>query len=535
MSKTQTTSSSSWRDTSRDGLRNRAEDFLISNLRPFWALVNRTPFLARFFNKLLVNGLVRKAPARPLPLSTLASYTSWRSLTDRTYFDRYLPPHEAADLPPLDKVAELFAVGPDGPKQSDRSTLLFPVFAQWFTDSWLLTRDGEPTRTNSPHQIDLNPLYGLTPDVTSTLRCLSETKGERGRLKSEIVNKEEWSPLLFDASGGRKPEFAKLPEPLKLPGNWPKEKRATLFAFGGERANSTAFTAMMNTLFLREHNRLCRVLEATHPKWNDERVFQTARNINIVQLMKIAVEEYVNHISSAWFRFFFDPAPGYQAEWNRPNWIPIEFNLLYRWHSLVPEQVEWNGEVQQMKLLIFDNTKLVRDGLGCGFDSASRTRAWKLGLFNTPDFLVPIEALSIQQGRTNNLATYNDYREALQYPRLTRFEQISGDPRVVEVLRKVYGDVDKIEFFAGIFAEETPPRLAVTPIVMRMVAVDAFSHLLTNPLLAPLVYNEETFSMEGMATIQATRNFKDLLERNIPQPPGSFKVTMEQDGVEVVA
>jgi hypothetical protein len=28
--------------------------------------------LARFFNKLLVNGLVRKAPARPLPLSTTA-------------------------------------------------------------------------------------------------------------------------------------------------------------------------------------------------------------------------------------------------------------------------------------------------------------------------------------------------------------------------------------------------------------------------------------------------------------------------------
>ena len=29
------------------------------------------------------------------------------------------------------------------------------------------------------------------------------------------------------------------------------------------------------------------------------------------------------------------------APWNRSNWIAIEFNLLYRWHSLVPD---WIGE-----------------------------------------------------------------------------------------------------------------------------------------------------------------------------------------------
>jgi prostaglandin-endoperoxide synthase 2 len=364
---------------------------------------------------------------------------------------------------------------------------------------------------------------------------LSKTKGERGRLKSEIVDGEEWAPLLYDGSGDKKLEFAAVPGPLRLPAIWPANKRATLFAFGGERANSTTYTAMMNTLFLREHNRLCRVLEAAHPEWDDERVFQTARNINIVQLMKITVEEYINHISSAWLRFRFDPTAGYHAEWNRPNWIPLEFNLLYRWHSLVPANAEWNGEVQPMESLIFDNTKLLRDGLGRGFDSASRTRAWKLGLFNTPAFLLPVEAASIKQGQKNNLATYNDYRKAVQYPRVTRFEQISGDQRVVDGLRQVYGHVDKIEFFVGIFAEDMPPRLATTPMIMRMVAVDAFSHLLTNPLLAPLVYNAATFSAEGMAAIKATATFKDLLERNVPQPPGTYKVTMELDGVEVVA
>ncbi|MGC2224585.1 MAG: peroxidase family protein [Methylocella sp.] len=520
----------SGRDTSRDGLRNRFEFYLATNFRAFWEFVNRTPFLARIFNYLVVNNAVRKGPARPFPLSTFAPYTSWQSLTDRTYFARYLPPREATDLPPIEKVTELFAVGPDGPTLSERSTLLLPVFAQWFTDSFLLTDDYNRLRTKTPHQVDLNPVYGMSPDVTNVLRLRSEAAGQRGRLKTETVNGEEWAPRLYDSAGVKKPEFAIVPPPLRLPAQWPAEKRAALFAFGGERANSSAFTSMMNTLFIREHNRLCRVLESAHPSWDDERVFQTACNINIVQLIRIVVEEYINHMSNAWFRCLSDPKPCYRAEWNRPNWIPIEFNLLYRWHSFVPEYVAWNGEAQPMESFFFDNTALLREGLARGFDNASRTRSWKLGLFNTARFLLPVEADSIRQGRECKLATYNDYREVMQYPRLTRFEQINSNPRVVDALRRLYGHVDKIEYFVGLFAEEVPPRLAVTPIIQRMVSVDAFSHALTNPLLAPLIFNAETFSSEGMEVIQAIATLKDVVERNIAKRPNNIKVTMEFDG-----
>jgi prostaglandin-endoperoxide synthase 2 len=547
MGKALTTGNIGRRDTSRDGLINRLEYCFTSNLRPFWCLVNRIPPLSRFFNYVLINRLVSMAPARPLPLSTLSPYTSWQSLSDRTYFGRYLPPRKADPPIDIDQVAKLFEIGSEGPTLSDRSTLLFPVFAQWFTDGWLQTRPGpRRIRTYSKHQIDLNPLYGLEPDglepdglkpdglkpdVTRALRRMSEIRGERGRMKSEIIDREEWAPRLYDADGGKKPEFMGVPDPFGVKAS---PNPATLFAFGSDRANATAYTAMMNTLFLREHNRLCQMLEAAHPRWDDEQVFQTARNINIALLMKIVVEVYINHISSAWLRFRFNPKIGYHADWNRPNWIPIEFNLLYRWHSLVPKTVDWNGKVK-MESLRLDNTRLLRDGLGCALDSASSTPAWKLGLFNTPDFLFEVEKASIQQGRDNELATYNEYREAVKFPRVTRFEQINGDPRVVDALRRVYGHVDKIEYFVGIFAEETPSRLGVTPIIMRMVAVDAFSHLLTNPLLAPLVYNAATFSAEGLETIQNTRTLKDLLERNIPHSSGSYRATMELNGAEVVA
>jgi prostaglandin-endoperoxide synthase 2 len=522
------------RDTSCDGLRNTVEAALLSGFQPFWAVVNKTPWLARFANRLIVNNAVLKVPCRPLALSTQASYTNWAALTDRTWFSRYLPPAPQDRLPPVAEVASLFRLHPDrAPVLSDRSTLLFPMFAQWFTDGFLMT-DADRRRTRTNHQIDLSQLYGLDPTVTAVLRRRSQLPGEKGKLKSVSSGNGEWAPPLYDAAGARDPTFALVPEPTHLPSDWPLEKRAALFAFGGERANSTVFTAAISTLFLREHNRICTELERDNPGWDDERVFQTARNINIVLLIKLVVEEYINHISPYWMRLLADPTPTYTARWNRENWIPVEFNLLYRWHSLVPTSATWEGASVDLAGLRFDNRMLLRDGLVTAFAGASQTRAWRIGLFNTAPMLDGAEAASIQQGRDNRLASYNDYRALFKYPRVTRFEQISSDPLVVSELRRIYSDVDRIEYFAGLFAEELPPRSAVPPLIGRMVAADAFSHALTNPLLSPHVYNVGTFTTSGMEVIEKTATLADLLARNDVVPAGT-RISMEADGYRSVA
>ena len=507
---------------------------LLSGLEPVWAFVNKTPWLTRIANRLIVNNAVLKAPCRPLAFSTKAPYTDWEALTDRTWFSRYLPPAPQDQLPPVADVASLFKLRPDRPPVlSDRSTLLFPSFAQWFTDGFLMT-DQDRRRTRTNHLIDLSQLYGLDPTVTAVLRRRSELPGEKGKLKSVTSGTGEWPPSLYDAAGQRDPMFALVPEPTHLPGDWPIEKRAALFAFGGERANSTAFTASINTLFLREHNRLSTMLERDNPGWDDERVFQTARNINIVLLIKVVVEEYINHISPYWMRLLADPTPAYTAKWNRETWIPVEFNLLYRWHSLVPTSATWGGASVDLAALRFDNRLLLRDGLVAALAGASQTRAWRIGLFNTTPMLDLVEVASIQQGRDNRLARYNDYRALMQYPKVTRFEQINSDPLVVSELRRIYADVDRIEYFTGLFAEELPPRSAVPPLIGRMVAADAFSHALTNPLLSPLVYHAGTFTTAGMEVIEKTATLADLLARNDHVQAGT-RISMEADGYRSVA
>ena len=516
------------RDTSADGLRNKIEYALLSRLQPFWAFVNRTPWLQRFISRFVVDNAVRKLPSRPLALSTMHDYSSWASLNDRTWFGRYLPPAAQTGLPALADLAEIYRVRPDGPRLSDRSTLLFPSFAQWFTDGFLMT-DTNRLKTRTNHQIDLCQVYGLTPAMTDAVREKNETAGRRGRLRTVMTETGEWAPPLYDAAGARIPGMEALPDPIKLSDTWPLDKKRTLFAFGGERANSNVYTAAINTLFLREHNRLCAILEQREPGWDDTRVFETARNINIVQLIRIVVEEYINHISPYWLQLSADPAPAYTADWNRPNWIPVEFNLLYRWHSLVPDRVSWRGEAVPLTECQFDNTRSLAEGLEAAFVSASDTQAWALGLFNTAAMLQPIETISVQQGRDNRLASYNDYRENAQYPRVTRFEQISGDPKVVDALRRHYGHVDRIEFFVGLFAEELPARSAVPSLLGRMVASDAFSHALTNPLLSPAVYNAATFSQAGLDAIAGTRSLADLVARNT-RGWGQGRVSMEWPG-----
>ena len=69
-------------------------------------------------------------------------------------------------------------------------------------------------------------------------------------------------------------------------------------------------------------------------------------------------------------------------------------------------------------------------------------------------------------------------------------------------------------------------------LIGRMVGVDAFSQALTNPLLAPRVFNEQTFSERGMEIIaQHARGSRTILHRNIPESArASYLVTMTREG-----
>jgi prostaglandin-endoperoxide synthase 2 len=500
------------RSTARDGWANRLETYVTTHFGPVWDLIQRNMRVRRAVNRFLINRAVLRMPTRPNPLSTMAPYTSWASLTDRTFDGRHLPPDPElnGDVPPIERVTQLFAR--TGPViKCPKSTVLFAYFAQWFTDGFLRgdrPTPGDPRKNTSNHEIDLCQLYGLGPQVTKLIRT-----GEGGLLHSQFLDGEEF-PLHLCDNGVIKSEFHGLHvidfDQLSV------EQKNGLFAMGSDRANTQIGFAMLNVLFLREHNRIARLLAAEYPGWDDERIFSTARSILTVLLLKIVIGEYINHIAPYHFKFFADPTAFRNEPWYRQNWMAIEFNLLYRWHSLIPSTLDIGNREVPTGETLFDNEMIIERGLGAMFEDASTQPAGRIGLFNTDKVLIDIEEKSILQARRVQIASYNDYRENCHFPRVAGFDQISGDTRVQQALRDLYGTVDRIEYYVGLFAEDQRPNSALPALMGRMVGADAFSQALANPLLASRVFNEKTFSPLGMAMIGTPTRLADLVQRNTP-------------------
>lgn len=508
----------------------------------FFVLLVLSKISPRLASRLMIWQILRQSRFRPHPFSMVHDYTSWTSLTDKRFSARHLPARKAARLPDVAKILPIFRRDFSGPVFCEKSTCLFPAFAQYLTDGFVRTRmpvgqetDEVRKQTTSNNEIDMCPLYGRLPEQTKALRLLSEIPGEKGRLKSQMLQidsgqKEEFSPFLLDDSGKIKPEFEVLDVPLGLPRQTNPDLLRLIFAVGGDRVNAVPTVSLLNTLFLREHNRVAGLIEAANPQWDDERVFQTARNVVIVLFIKLVVEEYINHIRPEPAAFVVDPSIAWHAAWNKPNWITTEFSLLYRWHSLIPDEMQWNGVNLTIDRLFLNNQPVISGGLAQGFIDLSSQKAGRLGVGNTNQWIMPQEKFAIEQGRLCELASYADYREYVSLGRPTKFEDITRDAKALETLKACYERVEDVEFYVGLFAEETLPNTPLQELMIRFVAIDAFSQALTNPLLSEHVWNEETFSAVGWKVIHETKCLEDMVRRNGHLPAGSNSVTMTQPG-----
>jgi len=504
------------------------------------------PLLSSSLNRHLINHFASATKSRPRAFSLsspvadpsdpsvpdyITDYTSWPGLTNKRYSGRHLRPASPAytdSLPvdaayagpgkPIGDVTGLFAR--QGAMKASRSSLLFMFFAQWFTDS-ILRIDSRDRRMNtSNHDIDLCQIYGLTEETANLLRT-----HEGGRLASQEIRGEEYLDYLCesDGTGGfrARANYAGLPANLvgidKVISDFvglKPDRREKLYATGLERGNSSIGYAAISTIFMREHNRICSVLARENRTWNDERLFQTARNINIVLLMKLVVEDYINHLLGHKV-FKLDHEFAEEQHWYRANWIAVEFDLLYRWHGLVPDALTFEGRTIVANEFRSNNALLEKVGVGPLIASASSQAAGKIGLGNTPDFLWGAEYAAIKMSRTFRLRPYNEYRELFGLPKCRDFDDLTKDAKVVQRLEKLYGHVDRLEFLVGLFGEDPTDGGLFGDLLNRMVAYDAFTQIFSNPLLSRNVYGPDTFSDYGLELIEGTTSVEALVNRNV--------------------
>lgn len=271
----------------------------------------------------------------------------------------------------------------------------------------------------------------------------------------------------------------------------PVDPASGQYVAGDIRAAENPELTAIQTLFVREHNRLADQIAAKNPKMNDEDVFQAARIRVIAELQAITYNEFLPALLGP-------AAPGaYQGY--KPNVNPGIANefatAAYRiGHTLVGDDIEFldnNGNetraAMDLKDAFFNPSVIQQNGIDpilkyLASDNAQEVDTKIVGglrnfLFGAPgQGGLDLAALNIQRGRDHGLADYNTTRAAYGLPRVKSFADITSDPALQKSLKDLYGSVDKIDLWVGGLAENHLPGSSVGPTFARIIS-DQFARL----------------------------------------------------------
>ena len=322
--------------------------------------------------------------------------------------------------------------------------------------------------------IDGSQIYGSDAERSAALR---EFVG--GRLKTSAGN------LLPINTAG----LANANDAHAVPDN-------QLFLAGDVRSNENPELCALQTLFMREHNRIAAAAAAKNPSWSDEQLFQHARRMVIAELQDITYNEFLPAILGG-----KTPAAnalqayrGYRADVN-PG-LATEFSTAaFRvGHSMLGADIEFldndGNEVREPLALreAFFNTPVLHEtGIDPVLKYLASDRAQEIDtrvvddirnfLFGQPgQGGFDLAAINIQRGRDHGLADYNTVREAYGLARVTSFSQITDDPAMQASLQSTYGSVDKLDLWVAGLAEKHLPGSSLGETFTRIV-VDQFRRL----------------------------------------------------------
>ena len=303
-----------------------------------------------------------------------------------------------------------------------------------------------------------------------------------------------------------------------------------LFLGGDIRANENPDLIAIQTLFVREHNRIARATKQANPTWPDEKIFQTARGQVIAEIQAITYNEYLPALLG---RDALAPYRGYQAKTNPA--ITNEFaTAAFRFgHSVLDSEIarlnDDGSEVSSGSLTlresffnaaVFDPTLPNHEGdIDPFLKSAASGNAQEVDLLLIDDirnflFGAPgqggfdLAALNIQRGRDHGLADYNTTRAAYGLPRVRTFSDITTDRTTQAKLKTLYGSVDNIDLWIGGLAEDHVRESSVGPLFQRII-VDQFMRLRSGDRN----WYETTFTGRELGQLRSTR-LSDVLRRN---------------------
>jgi hypothetical protein len=394
------------------------------------------------------------------------------------------------------------------------------------------------TSTASPRQqintdtsfLDLSQVYGSTAAVADALRTHTG-----GQLKVSPGN-------LLPLNNSTYFTVAQLAA-LNMANDAQAVPSTALFATGDVRGNETLELTALQTLFVRNHNRIAAELQKEHPDWSDELLYQEARKLNIATEQIITYNYYLPDLLGP---SALKAYTGYNPNVNPA--IATEFSTVaFRFgHSLLsanierqgnngldiadvsaggatialsqdffdPNLINVNGTVDPLTGHSSSDIGAILKGSADGDAQAMdvmaigdvRNLLFGNGAFGGQDLI----ARDIQRARDDGIGTYNQVRIAYGLPPVTSFAQITSNVQVQQELRQAYGSVNNIDPFEGGLAEDHVKGSDMGPLFTRILA-DQFTRLRDGDRF---FYLNESFNQDELNILHQADTLGKVIEAN---------------------
>lgn len=250
------------------------------------------------------------------------------------------------------------------------------------------------------------------------------------------------------------------------------------FIAGDKRANENVALTAMHTLWIREHNRLASKIFKGNPELSDEQIYQRARALVYAQIQAITYNE--------WLPTLFGSHKLNKYQGYDPSVDPTiahafsvaAFRLGHSMLSDVIRRVDAKGNtIPEGDLLLkdafFAPDKVIFEG---GIEPVLRGLSLRKSqeidaqvvtgvrnfLNGDPGFGgLDLATFNILRGRDHGLPNYNVVRSAYGLSPARDFSDISSDQGTRNRLRRVYQQIDRVDPWIGLLAEDHLPGASV--------------------------------------------------------------------------
>ena len=303
--------------------------------------------------------------------------------------------------------------------------------------------------------LDLSQVYGSDENRANWLRS-----NVGGKLKVSSGNKLPWNTMNGEFNSNidnAAPFMADDTHTL-----------TKMFVAGDVRANENPLLISYHTLFVREHNRLCVLEKEQHPGWDDDRLYNGARQKLIAFYQNIVFNEWLpalgvelpsyngykstvnpqifNEFSTAAFRMGHTLINSTILRMDNKGKETKEGNISLRDAYFNPYVIEFAGGIDAY---FKGMATQVQQEFDCKVIDDVRNF-----LFGFPgEGGLDLAAININRGRERGIADYNTLRTSLGLPRLNSFDDLTEDSEDADLMKSIYGTIDNVDPWVGMLAE----------------------------------------------------------------------------------